>query len=180
MSHFIRKTNRLAQPSYRGPRLYFVTICAENRKGAFDRPDLIAQLLAVLQKQCKTHLFDVYAYCFMPDHMHLLLVGLSERSELQGLIRAFKGESAAVARECGVRNLWQKGFYDHVVRSGKNLGDVASYIFDNPVRAGLVKQFTEWPYSGSWMFDWNKLKEAAKPYVPPWKVDKTIEGKMAG
>jgi REP element-mobilizing transposase RayT len=61
----------------------------------------------------------------MPDHVHLQLVGLSKTSDLQVLIRAFKGRSTVVARAKGIPNLWQIGFYDHLIRSGEAHGAVA-------------------------------------------------------
>ena len=105
----------------------------------------------------------------MPDHIHLLLVGLSDRSDLTAMVRSFKGKSAARARAQGFRNLWQKRFYDHVLRPGQELDAVAGYILNNPVRAGLVKEIAEWSYSGSWMFDWKKLKLPPPAFIPPWK-----------
>ncbi len=60
-----------------------------------------------------------------------------------------KGAATAEARRLGVSNLWQKGFYDHILRSGKAIDEAAWYIFLNPVRAGLAKTIEEWPYSGS-------------------------------
>ncbi len=46
---------------------------------------------------------------------------------------------------------------------------MAWYIFNNPVRKGLVKDMREWPYSGLWMFDWKKAVAALEEFVPPWK-----------
>ncbi len=109
------------------------------------------------------------AFCFMPDHIHLVLLGVSDHSDLIALLRDFKGTSASRARVQGFVALWQKGFYDHVLRSGEALDAVAWYIFNNPVRAGLAKEMGEWPFSGSWMFDWKKLTAPVREFAPPWK-----------
>lgn len=105
----------------------------------------------------------------MPDHVHLVLVGEKGAAELPMLVRAFKGAVAAVGRAKGVPKLWQKGFYDHVIRSGEGLDRAAWYVFMNPVRAGFVNEPAEWPYSGSLMFDWERLETSSEPFVPPWK-----------
>jgi REP element-mobilizing transposase RayT len=105
----------------------------------------------------------------MPDHLHLELVGMSDHSNLTALLRDFKGASAAQARLRGFMNLWQKGFYDHVLRSIEAQDAVAWYILNNPVRAGLIKEIGEWPYSGSWMFDWKRLTAPVHEFIPPWK-----------
>ena len=43
---------------------------------------------------------------------------------------------------------WQKGFFDHVIRTGKSYSEKWNYVILNPVRAGLSKSPSEWPYQG--------------------------------
>jgi hypothetical protein len=59
-------------------------------------------------------------------------------------------------RVIGLNDPLQKGFYDHILRPDDNADAVAWYIFNNPVRKGLVNDARDWPHSGSWMFDWKK------------------------
>src|SRR5713226_8480824 len=164
MAEFRRKPNRLTAKSYRGQRAYFLTLCAQDRKRVFQNQTLVHTLLALLEKTCAAHSFLAYAYCFMPDHLHLILVGEGVSSELMPMVRAFKGAAAAVARESGVSSLWQKGYYDHVLRSGKSLEEAAWYVFLNPVRAGLAKTVQEWPYSGSFVIEWNRLTPPSESF----------------
>jgi REP-associated tyrosine transposase len=130
---------------------------------------LVGRLLDTLRTKCPLSSFNVYAYCFMPDHVHLELVGLSSTSDLIVLLRDFKGVATAQARDVGIRNLWEKSFYDHILTAEDDHNAVASYIFNNPVRKGLAKDPRDWPYSGSWMFDWKKVLAPIGEYVPPWK-----------
>ena len=46
------------------------------------------------------------------------------------------------------KRLWQKSFYDHVVRKEENLNSVAEYIFNNPVRKGMVENYDDYPFLG--------------------------------
>ncbi len=69
----------------------------------------------------------------------------------------------------GIRGLWQKGLYDHVLRPGEDDNAVAWYIFNNPVRKNLVSDPRAWPHSGSWMCDWRKAVAPPEKFVPPWK-----------
>jgi putative transposase len=170
MPGFRRKPNRLPPPSYHGERFYFLTLCTYERKKIFWNPQLVLLILDLLREKCSAHSFGVYAYCFMPDHLHLVLAGKEDSSSLPRVIRAFKGAAAAEARALGVSRLWQKGFYDHVIRAGEAVDRVAWYVFANPVRAGLVKQIGEWPFSGSFLFDWNQIAAPPEPFVVPWKV----------
>jgi putative transposase len=105
----------------------------------------------------------------MPNHLHLELVGLSENSDAISLLHDFKGNATSQARTLGIRSLWEKGFYDHILRDDDDPNAVAWYIFNNPVRKGLVKDPRDWPYSGSWMFDWKKAVAPMEEYNPPWK-----------
>jgi putative transposase len=163
-----RKRNRLPRQSYVGRHWYFITICTEGRRPDLSNGPLVANLLDCLKQKCRVQRFGVYAYCFMPDHLHLELVGLSDSSSLGALLKGFKGGATSLGRSDGIRNLWEKGFYDHVLREGEEENAVAWYIFNNPVRKGLVKDPRDWPYSGSWMFDWKKAVTPPDPFVPPW------------
>jgi REP-associated tyrosine transposase len=169
MADFRRKRNRLARGSYTGRNWYFVTICTANRAHHFADQKVVDVALRALREACAASAFEVYAFCFMPDHVHLELVGLTAQSSLATLIRSFKGLTAAKARDCGAQVHWQKGFYDHALRPGEPENAVAWYIFNNPVRKGLAPTPGAWPNSGSWMFDWKKAVAPIEQFVPPWK-----------
>ena len=47
------------------------------------------------------------------------------------------------------RRLWDKGYYDRVLRDSEATEAVAPYILANPVRAGLVKSIEDYPFLGS-------------------------------
>jgi putative transposase len=166
---FVRKRNRLPRSYYVGQNWYFVTACTRERRPLFSQRQLVETLLDILQAKCCSSSFNVYAYCFMPDHAHLELVGVSGTSDLIVLLHDVKGVATAQARDIGIRNLWEKSFHDHILRSDDNHDAVAWYIFNNPVRKGLVKDPRDWPYSGSWMLDWKKAVAPIHEYVPPWK-----------
>ena len=48
---------------------------------------------------------------------------------------------------------WQKGFYDNILRSKETLATQVRYIAENPVREGLVTEWSSYPYTGSLGFD---------------------------
>jgi len=126
-------------------------------------------LLDLLRAQCSSCSFNVYAYCFMTNHLHLELASLSDNSDAILLLPDFKGSATSQARAIGVRNLWEKGFYDHILTDDDDHDAVAWYIFNNPVRKCLVNDPRDWPYSGSWMFDWKKALRPIEEFNPPWK-----------
>ena len=152
MPEFHRKQNRLGPASYLGQNSYFLTLCANERSKILANTTPVESVVSVLRTACKSHGFNVYAYCFMPDHLHLVVLGLSDTAGLPSFMQAFKSLAARETRNLGIAKLWQKGFYDHVLRDGESIDAAAAYAFLNPVRAGLVWRAEEWPYSGSFMF----------------------------
>jgi len=132
---------------YLGPRAYSVTVrCAAGRP--FTDSKSVSQALETLESSAVRNRFKVLAYCFMPDHLHLLLQG-DTNSFLPELMKDFKQRSGYAFKQKTRTALWQKSYYDHVLRSEEAATDVARYIFANPVRAGLVASPCEYPYSGS-------------------------------
>ncbi len=83
----------------------------------------------------------------MPDHLHILTSG-DEKTNLIKFIKTFKQKTGYNFRKTAGRNLWQKSFHDHVVRKEENLSSIAEYIFNNPVRKGLVQNYEEYPFLG--------------------------------
>jgi putative transposase len=161
--------HRLRPPYYIGAGAYFLTICAANRRKLFTDGRLVELLTATLHDEFQKARFSVEAYCFMPDHCHVLACSLAHTSDLAQAVRAFKGVSASRARKLGLTGLWQRDYYDHILRSEEGVNAVAIYIFLNPVRAGLVRDSHEWPFSGSFTFDWKALPSPAQKFVPSWR-----------
>jgi putative transposase len=93
--------------------------------------------------------FAILAYCLMPDHIHVLLEGLTERSDLRRFVRIAKQRSAIrYSRHNGGR-LWQEGYHDRVLRPDDDVLIFARYVLQNPVRAGLVEEIGDYKYVGS-------------------------------
>lgn len=169
MPDFQRKRNRLPPTRYRGLGSFFVTICCYERKKLFEKTDLTEQMLAILKETSSARSFRIYAYCFMLDHLHLLVQGTHDSANLPEMVRAFKGASSVAARQAGLSRLWQRGFYDHVIRSYESLDRIAWYVLMNPVRANLAGRARDWRFSDSVIPNWNNVEEPAESYDPPWK-----------
>ena len=170
MVDFRRRQHRLSPQSYRGRRAYFLTLCTAHRRHVFVDPVLTTAIVEVVRKTSANHAFGVYAYCFMPDHVHLILTGDDNSSDLPAVVRAFKGASTVTARKIGLFPLWQKGFFDHVLRSTESMDAAAWYVFMNPVRAGLARRVEDWAHSGSFAFDWKRPEPSGQRFKPPWKA----------
>jgi len=104
--------------------------------------------------------FAVSAYCLMPDHAHLLVEGTTAASDLRRFVGRFKQKTGfTFAAQRGAR-LWQDGYRDRIPRSDEATLTIVRYILENPVRAGLVARFDEYPYSGSDRYSLEELAQA--------------------
>jgi putative transposase len=142
-----RRRIRLPRGAYGEGHCVFVTISAHDKYPWFatylDLADQVAEVLERLADERQTAL---HAWCLMPDHLHLL----TQDADIGEFVRLAKGRATPLARryESG-RRLWQRSFYDHILRKGESVGQVAQYIFENPVRSGLVENPSEYRWSGS-------------------------------
>lgn len=143
------KRPRLPRFSYRGLFAYSITLAAHNRNQYFREGEIVELLRPILEDCCRDLGFTLHGYCFMPDHLHLLVQGLSEQSDLRQFLTRFKQVSGYRFKALYGKRLWQPSYYDHVLRKGEEIQTVVRYILFNPVRAGLVDDFRKYPYSGS-------------------------------
>ena len=140
---------------YTGPYRYSLTFCALSRSPVFTASSAVNPALQQFRRTARALAFAILAYCFMPDHVHLLVEGLTDAADLKYFAKRIKqGTGQAWKFRTGSR-LWQEGFYDHVLREDEDAIRVARYIFENPVRAGLVASPRDYPYLGSdvWTLD---------------------------
>ena len=128
--------------------LYFLTACTWQRRRLLASSQAHGCFTAFAQ-QAQTHGVSVGRYVLMPDHLHLFAAFAPGAPRLSRWIAALKGALSAVWRAQGERApFWQKGFFDHVMRSRESYAGKWLYVRENPVRAGLVKSWEAWPYQG--------------------------------
>lgn len=129
---------RLDQGSYQSPGTCApVTIASANRHPVFVNPAFTEACVAILREQAERNEIEIPAYCYMPDHPHLL-VQVSRYKDLIGIVDAFKGHTTRLAWRHGLSGrLWQWSFYDHVLPEDEDPMVRIRYILGNPVRRGL-------------------------------------------
>jgi REP-associated tyrosine transposase len=91
---------------------------------------------------------DVLAYCFMPDHLHVVVQGLDDTTILTCFTKVFRQRAAIAYRRRAGQPLCQAGYYERTLRRDEDVMRVAEYIGANPVRAGLVETSDAWPFTG--------------------------------
>lgn len=107
------------------------------------------------------------AFCVMSNHVHSVFTPFLSEAELQksidenghlvflsehpGLSRILHSVKGRAARECNLilsrtGQFWEYESFDHIVRQGK-LSATIKYVLNNPVKAGLVKEWREWHWN---------------------------------
>ena len=124
---------------------YFLTICCEDRTGNTLAVESVhARVRLFFDESPGRYFVHVPCYVVMPDHVHCIAALDPHRCEI-GIGEWVKAFKAVVSRR---EFQWQTGFFDHVLRSDESAGEKWEYIRMNPVRAGLVKRWEDWPFSG--------------------------------
>ncbi|MGD0696158.1 MAG: transposase [Terriglobia bacterium] len=170
MVTFRRKNIRLPRACYIGQQWYLLTACTQDRIPRLAESRIVNQHLGILREEAHNEGFAIQAYCFMPDHLHLLVNGTRETSDCLAFINGFKQSSAYDFKQTTEERLWQHKPFDHILRSAEHWEPVAWYIWMNPVRKGLCARPQDWPFSGSETLDWKRLVVPLKQlWIPPWK-----------
>lgn len=157
------RPTRLDRISYTGPHAYFVTSCTLERRKAFTDNEFCGECRAELTAMSTQFGFTTTTYCFMPDHVHLLTSGNRADASLPAFIAAWKQRAGFAWHKRSGGRLWQKGYYEHVLRADEEHLSIARYIFENPVRAGLVMDAREYPWLGSDRFSVEEILSVLGP-----------------
>jgi len=155
----LRKPFRLSVEAYRSGHCFSVTIVTSDRRPTFSNAARATKAINCLRESAARFSAEIYAYCFMPDHVHLL-AGTPEGVRFDEFVRHFKQISGfRLPKEPGTVRVWQPSYYDHALRGEEAIESVAEYILNNPVRAGLAQNTGEYRlFSGS--FVWNLEQDA--------------------
>lgn len=146
-----RKTNRLQNYDYGLPHGYFITVCTQNRKNLFWMNEKIPVACEEIMLTKYGKMVDeiilsipahypsvsVDAYVIMLNHLHLLLQIHTDPDgrpmaapTIQTVVNQMKGTAS---KRAGF-SLWQKGFYDHIVRNDRDYWEIIRYIQGNPAK----------------------------------------------
>jgi len=110
-----------------------VTICTRERKPLISGHEkTIENVLTELPRRFPGVSIDYYV--MMPSHIHVIIVLHDAKVTLGEMIRTFK---ALVSRAIGIKGFWQRGYYEHVIRSEKALWKIREYIQNNPLAARI-------------------------------------------
>ena len=160
-----RKPNRLKDYDYSSNGYYFVTICTHNKAHIFgsviDGKVQINQFGCIAAEElenivCHYEMVSVDKYVVMPNHVHeIIVINNEERSRpfptaLPTVIGLYKsGVSKRIHQISPNLNLWQKSFYDHIIRDENEYLRVWKYIDENPLKWETDEYYTNISREGS-------------------------------
>ena len=129
---------------------YFITVCVHKRQKILDNPDAHRILQKHWRKTLDLYGWAIGSYVIMPDHVHFFCTDAASTTTLSKMIGSWKQWSAKELAAClGVRApIWQKEFFDHLLRSNESYSEKWNYVRQNPVRVELVLDADQWPYKG--------------------------------
>jgi len=126
------------------PPLYFVTLCTDNRRNILANEKVHGALLEYARAGVARGV-ALGRYVVMPDHIHLFVRGL--KRVVAAAVSGGRNQRHA-AETAASTTLWQRGFFDHVIRNTESYSQKWDYVRENPVRAGLASAADEWPFQG--------------------------------
>jgi putative transposase len=128
--------------------LYFVTFCTHCRKSLLACDEIHAAFVLFAERAQRDFNVAVGRYVIMPDHIHLFVRGGPGffLGRWMGMLKQSLAKAGSSPRTN--RQVWQEGFFDHVLRNDESYGQKWKYVRENPVRAGLVKSAEDWPFQG--------------------------------
>ena len=134
--------------SYTDCPVYFLTACTYARQATLANVG-IHQAFRRFAKTARDHDVLVGRYVIMPDHLHLFAAFAPLSPPLSEWFKGLKRALAEELKRTALRApFWQRGFFDHILRSEESYKQKWRYVRDNPVRAGLVAMAEDWPWQG--------------------------------
>jgi putative transposase len=130
--------------------IYFITTCTLAHRPILATSEVAAIVSDEWHGAHDRHGWAIGRYVIMPDHVHFFCRAELDSKALPMFMQKWKEWTGKrMARELKViGRVWQDEFFNHVLRSHESYSQKWNYVRENPVRAGLVKNWEDWPFQG--------------------------------
>ena len=158
---FVRKNLRLKEYDYNNAGYYFVTICTQDKKCLLGRIDsagdanpcatnamiklspygIITEKYLLSMEEHDNNI-RLHKYCIMPNHIHMIIEIVKANNfgtqwaaspTANHVSQAIRSLKCLTSRESGI-HLWQRSFYDHIIRNEQDYLRIWEYIDTNPIK----------------------------------------------
>jgi len=132
-------------------RLDYIETCLDAGHGeCYLENPLIAGIVQNALLYFDNQRYRLYAWVIMPNHVHVML-GLLEGYQLPEVVKSWKGFTAREANKVLGRKgqFWHRDYFDRYIRNEEHYNSALHYIHMNPVKAGLVENPADWPFSSA-------------------------------
>jgi putative transposase len=138
---------------YTDAPVYFITAVTHERRHLL-ADELTHQAFLSFCHASRDRGVLVGRYVLMPDHFHAFVCIPPGAVGISSWMKSLKNRLSKHWREGGIEAPhWQKGFFDHLLRSDESYAEKWQYVRENPLRAGLVRKAEDWPFAGNVMPD---------------------------
>lgn len=132
---------------HRGAHRYSLTFGTYRDSRPFVDADLVTTLLTQICHAARQQRFDLLAYCFLPDQLHLIVEPQSETGDLLSFVNSWKQKAGFYYASRTGTPLWQPGIRDCRLLPGESGDEQIEQMLAHPVRAGLARVIGEYPFA---------------------------------
>jgi len=150
------KKHHLPRFCYLGQVCVAITACIETGRPIFRNCEIVAAFTDFLREATDRNHCVVPVYCFMPEHLHVVIKGQRDGSDIWMAMSRFKQRSGYWLSK-NASACWQSDFYEHIIRRDESFANQIRYIANNPVRRGPVESWDHYPFTGSIGFNLKEL-----------------------
>ncbi|MFC1498742.1 transposase [Verrucomicrobiota bacterium] len=147
--HGKKHLKRLSQVWESNP-MCFITTCTRDRKPVLAHDEVVDILIGEWKQAISRHGWAIGSYVVMPDHVHFFCRASTDAKSLSNFVGSWKEwTSKKMVKKLQYSvPVWQKEFFDHVLRSDESYSEKWNYVRNNPVRAGMINRAEDWRYQG--------------------------------
>lgn len=136
---------------------YFFTVNLSRRRHTDLLVRHVGRLRDAVRRVLASHPFEIHGWVVLPDHLHCVMQLPADDPDFATRWRLIKSHFTrslptghrppGVSCRTGERGIWQRRYWEHLIRDETDYRAHLDYLHINPVRHGLVPSVADWPYS---------------------------------
>jgi putative transposase len=131
--------------------MYFFTVVTYNRNPLLLTGTSLSRLRSAFKYTMEKHPFEIVGIVILPDHLHCIWQLPNGDSDFslrwQTIKRYYSIAQPINPNHRGEKNIWQRRFWEHMIKNDEDLNKHLDYIYYNPVKHGYVNAPCEWAFS---------------------------------